>query len=37
MAKLISVKNKKGILWNLPTNLEDWYVYVIQPGEMITA
>lgn len=37
MARLISVKNKKGILWNLPTVLGDWYVYVIQPGEMITA
>ena len=37
MARLISVKNKKGILWNLPTVLDDWYVYVIQPGEMITA
>ena len=37
MAKLISVKNKNGILWNLPTVLDDWYVYVIQPGEMITA
>lgn len=37
MARLISVKNKNGILWNLPTVLGDWYVYVIQPGEMITA
>ena len=37
MARLISVKNKKGILWNLPTVLDDWYVYVIQPGEMVTA
>ena len=37
MARLISVKNKKGILWNLPTVLDDWYVYIIQPGEMITA
>lgn len=37
MARLISVKNKNGILWNLPTVLDDWYVYVIQPGEMVTA
>lgn len=37
MARLISVKNKKGILWNLPTVLDDWYIYVIQPGEMVTA
>lgn len=37
MARLISVKNKNGILWNLPTVLNDWYVYVIQPGEMIAA
>lgn len=37
MARLISVKNKKGILWNLPTLLSSWYVYVIQPGEMVTA
>lgn len=37
MARLISVKNKKGILWNLPTLLGSWYVYVIQPGEMVTA
>lgn len=37
MARLISVKNKNGILWNLPTALNDWYVYVIQPGEMIAA
>lgn len=37
MARLISVKNKNGILWNLPTILNDWYVYVIQPGEMVTA
>lgn len=37
MAKLISVKNKNGILWNLPTVLDDWYVYVIQPGEMVMA
>lgn len=37
MARLISTKNKNGILWNLPTVLDDWYVYVIQPGEMATA
>lgn len=37
MARLISTKNKNGILWNLPTVLDDWYVYVIQPGEMVTA
>lgn len=34
MARLISVKNKKGILWNLPTVLDDWYVYAIQPGQL---
>lgn len=37
MARLISVKNKNGILWNLPTVLDDWYVYVINPGELVTA
>lgn len=37
MARLISTKNKNGILWNLPTVLDNWYVYVIQPGEMVTA
>lgn len=37
MARLISVKNKNGILWNLPTVLNDWYIYVINPGEMVTA
>lgn len=37
MARLISVKNKHGTLWNLPTVEGDWYVYVIQPGELITA
>lgn len=34
MARLISIKNKKGILWNLPTVLGDWYVYVVKPGEL---
>lgn len=37
MARLISVKNKKGILWNLPTVLDDMYVYVINSGELIAA
>lgn len=37
MARLISVKNKNGILWNLPTVLDDVYVYVIQPGELVAA
>lgn len=37
MARLISVKNKNGILWNLPTVLDDMYVYVIQPGELVAA
>ena len=37
MARLISVKNKKGILWNLPTVLDDWYIYIIQRAEMNTA
>lgn len=37
MARLISVKNKKGILWNLPTVLGDWYVYVIHKGELRTG
>ena len=34
---LISVKNKNCIFLNLPTVLDDWYVYVIHPGELITA
>lgn len=37
MARLISTKNKNGILWNLPTVLGDWYVYTIHSGEMVTA
>lgn len=37
MARLISVKNKKGISWNLPTVLDDWYVYVIHKGELKTG
>ena len=37
MARLISVRNKNGILWNLPTKLNDWYVYVINQGELRTG
>jgi len=37
MARLISVRKKNGTLWNLPTVKEDWYVYVIQPGELRTG
>lgn len=37
MARLISTKRKDGTLWNLPTTTDDWYVYVIHPGEMFTG